>query len=1062
MTFLRALTLAERARRITERTCEASFDRAVAERELAAYRAQASFADEAMLARRIAAGGPGFLPALGTPAEALGDPSLDPPDFAVAIDAALTRYERDRLAGETVPLEGLRRALSPLVHAARLRFRRDLDEKTCAALGVRREQAEQIVFNDLPWPVLSEMAARTLILELNVARLRGELAGDTAEARFACFAERLGAADTARRIFDDFPVLARQLWIRLEQWLDARLELLARLAADFERLTAALLGGAHPGSLISIEGSKGDGHRGGRSVGILTFEGGARLVYKPRSLAVERHFGELVAWLNARMRGPALRVLGVVDRGHYGWVEHVGAGDCESPEAVDRFYRRVGALVAVLHALDVSDVHSENLLAAGEHPVLIDLECMLQPRLYAHHDLAGRALRGGDEFRTVLRSGILPYRSWGLGGGAGVDVSALGARTGQILPDRASVLADAGTDDSRFVRVAIPLDEDLRSRPTFDGRPCETRDHAAAIVEGFETTYGDLVRHRDELLAPEGPLARFAHDEVRLLLRDTRTYGLLLQEGFHPDLLGDALARDRHFDRLWFDVPNRPYLEGVIASEVEDLWRGDIPLFTTRPGSRDLWDAAGRRFADFLDEPSLVAAERHVRSLDDADLARQRWAVDAALRTLAMEPGQDQRPWHAPGEARAPAQTAALVDEATAIGDRLARLAFRGDDLACWAGLIKYGDTWTVDVMGFPLYAGGAGIALFLTALSTFPGGARFAELAQMATEGFRLGAGKWIENPAFRAPIGGYSGWGGVMYALSCIGVIAGRPALVDQAEHIAASLGDRIPADTQNDVLDGAAGCIGGLLCVHRVSGAPAALRAAIRCGEQLLARAVPAGRGLGWPVTGLSETPLTGFAHGAAGVGWALLELAAVTGDERFRAAGEAAFAFEQGAYRAERGVWPTLLPREDVPAGELAAGDALADWCYGAGGIGLSRARAYELFPDPGIEEALRAALAAVRAHGFEGSHCLCHGDFGSVELLLAAARALGDDALRAEALQRGAGALESVRRDGRLCGVPLAVETPGLMNGIAGIGYGLLRLAAPERLPNVLLLEAPSR
>jgi lantibiotic modifying enzyme len=30
-----------------------------------------------------------------------------------------------------------------------------------------------------------------------------------------------------------------------------------------------------------------------------------------------------------------------------------------------------------------------------------------------------------------------------------------------------------------------------------------------------------------------------------------------------------------------------------------------------------------------------------------------------------------------------------------------------------------------------------------------------------------------------------------------------------------------------------------------------------------------------------------------------------------------------------------------------------------------------------------------------------------------------------------------------------------------MIGLAGVGYGLLRLAAPERVPDVLLLEGPN-
>jgi hypothetical protein len=31
-----------------------------------------------------------------------------------------------------------------------------------------------------------------------------------------------------------------------------------------------------------------------------------------------------------------------------------------------------------------------------------------------------------------------------------------------------------------------------------------------------------------------------------------------------------------------------------------------------------------------------------------------------------------------------------------------------------------------------------------------------------------------------------------------------------------------------------------------------------------------------------------------------------------------------------------------------------------------------------------------------------------------------------------------------------------------MSGVAGIGYNLLRLAMPERIPSVLLVEAPRR
>ena len=46
-------------------------------------------------------------------------------------------------------------------------------------------------------------------------------------------------------------------------------------------------------------------------------------------------------------------------------------------------------------------------------------------------------------------------------------------------------------------------------------------------------------------------------------------------------------------------------------------------------------------------------------------------------------------------------------------------------------------------------------------------------------------------------------------------------------------------------------------------------------------------------------------------------------------------------------------------------------------------------------------------------------------------------------------------LDSIDCEGWQCGGPQAVETPGLMLGLAGIGYQMLRLAEPDRVPSVL-------
>lgn len=51
-------------------------------------------------------------------------------------------------------------------------------------------------------------------------------------------------------------------------------------------------------------------------------------------------------------------------------------------------------------------------------------------------------------------------------------------------------------------------------------------------------------------------------------------------------------------------------------------------------------------------------------------------------------------------------------------------------------------------------------------------------------------------------------------------------------------------------------------------------------------------------------------------------------------------------------------------------------------------------------------------------------------------------------------------LDSIENAGSVMHTPLNIETPGLMTGLAGIEYELLRLAKPGRVPSVLQLAPP--
>jgi len=225
----------------------------------------------------------------------------------------------------------------------------------------------------------------------------------------------------------------------------------------------------------------------------------------------------------------------------------------------------MGGYLALLYVLEARDFHFENLIAAGEHPMLIDLEALFHPRVDEFDRNQINQYANSIMYDSVLRVGLLPNRLWSNAESRGIDLSGLGTVGKQLTPDRLPYWEGIGTDEMQLKRQQMEM-VGRQHRPTLNGKEINALDYTESLLAGFTKIYWLLLQHRDELLAEDGPLTRFAKDEVRVILRPTRTYGLLMMESFHPDVLRNALERDRYFDRLWVDVKNQPELARAIAA----------------------------------------------------------------------------------------------------------------------------------------------------------------------------------------------------------------------------------------------------------------------------------------------------------------------------------------------------------------------------------------------------------------------------------------------------------------------------------------------------------------
>jgi lantibiotic modifying enzyme len=409
----------------------------------------------------------------------------------------------------------------------------------------------------------------------------------------------------------------------------------------------------------------------------------------------------------------------------------------------------------------------------------------------------------------------------------------------------------------------------------------------------------------------------------------------------------------------------------------------------------------------------------------------------------------------------------AFLEAAAALGARLCRDAVWDGGRCNWMGDAQDSAGGQLVIVhraqGPVLYDGTAGIALFLARLYAATGEAPFRTAARGALRQ-ALGA-RDRAGADFRIAL--HAGWTGLAWALAEAADALGEDGWMEESARLAEALRAVDPHPLAIDVISGSAGAIPALLELARRHGDDALAENAVRHGEFLLELARRGDAGWSWhTMDAPMRADLTGYSHGAAGVALGLLELAAATGDARFREAADEGFRYEASCYLPDPGNWPDYRLFGDPAAAAATPLSCAMAWCHGAPGIGLSRLRAYALTGDPARRAEAEAALATTArsldsalATGSSFGYSLCHGEAGNAELCLLAAQMLGDAAQAERAARVGRMGIERHLATGAPwpCGVPGGGETPNLMLGLAGIGYFYLRLYDPA-VPSVLLIH----
>jgi type 2 lantibiotic biosynthesis protein LanM len=481
----------------------------------------------------------------------------------------------------------------------------------------------------------------------------------------------------------------------------------------------------------------------------------------------------------------------------------------------------------------------------------------------------------------------------------------------------------------------------------------------------------------------------------------------------------------------------------------------NIPHFVCATDGHELKDVAGFQ----MRMPSTDGLARARMRFSQFDRGEIDWQVKVikintnSLAAATRPPERQKMP-----ELRGPAPSdPAFRAEAERVADELSSYAIRRGQAAAWIGLDWLGDAevFQLVTLGLDLYNGTAGISVFLSAHAAVTEHPASGELALAGVARLRKQLKSRNAARLCRSlGLGGATGLGSIVYALTVMSQNLREPALRDDAHRAAELMTDElIAADKRLDVIGGSAGAILCLLRLYRDGRSEAVLRRAVKCGEHLLAQQRLGDPGhRSWIGQGLGSRPLNGMSHGAAGFAYALAALSAATGREDFAAAAQECVDFEDSSFNPQRGNWPDLRV-EDAEAWPC-------QWCHGAPGIGLGRIGMVRLArtSSAALKADVQGAVDGTRAAWPSSIDTLCCGTLGSVEFLCEAGELLGRSDLQELGKRELASVLQYAadKGDYRWNSGERRFNL-GLFRGMAGVGYTALRQVDPS-LPNVLIFE----
>lgn len=748
------------------------------------------------------------------------------------------------------------------------------------------------------------------------------------------------------------------------------------------------------GKCIKLVDMNSDKHQGGKSVLCLIFESGS-IIYKPKSLKSDIIWNKIIDWQNTKKDIERLRGIKTIDRYTYGWQERIEFVPENTEVNIRTIYERMGILLCMSYLCGMTDIHMDNIIINKNMPYVIDTETLFNYEKVSEKELHKWILQ------SVLSTQMLPVL-YGTEEGT-YDLSGITGGSTEIKI-RKQVIKELQKHSVKIVWEE-ETKKDIKNIPQKNSRYIEPRNYIEDIIEGFQKEYILILKYKIEFekLFENRIVQSY---RARFIYRDTNKYQSLLLLLRNPKYLIRKNDREKLLEMLKLDekIP-----KVIVEKEIESLENGDVPYFTI--------DYNNRVFCEdeylYTDEQRWDICQR-IANCSRRDLQKQ-----VSFIRMGMALPEKNEVKERVYKKMLPDRK--IYQEIYKIASQLEKNAFLEckDNTVEWINIVNAYPNWGISEQGLDLYFGLPGNVIFFASLYKTTQSQEYLSYLEMTLNSIEIKR-KNMKYKDFSL----FSGKMSLIYMYALLTRLFGgkyNQNLVEICEEI---LEEMNVEEVGNDITNGISGILIGFCCVYKVLREERYYAVIDKLTTMLIER-----------INSHTSKEIfdVGIAHGYGGILIALSRAYVILGKKECI---DTIFLISKKFFL-------------DIKNADIS-------WCHGLVGIGLSYISLNKILGDEIFEEKLKECELGIRNRIYENSDCLCHGNMGIVDFYIEYSKYKNTTNYMKYA--KSIISYCVLQHKKWYCGCKQDIVVYGIMTGISGMGYEMLRFLYPNELPSILLLE----